>query len=218
MNRVKNIQRLINLSCVNKRSGDPNIKLSSLFYSISEDDAVDRNSDIIQAVITEPKYVLCFLIVPYRGQYGSYCKEELVAFTDKEGNALSKITLSKWEVLNLQLTSSDYLKSLTISRGSDVQVVLDFQNLPRLTVVSDFWKLVKEIDASCETAREAHAYLDYYLDKKKLNDAERSILDFQEQLSKQANVLEQYQSLILQFQKIVDSCNINIQNSNYPLK
>ncbi|TCD16978.1 hypothetical protein EZ456_23815 [Pedobacter psychrodurus] len=205
MQRAKNIQRLINLTCVNRRSGNPHLILSPVYYSIWDDNKVERNTDIIQAVVCSPPYIICFIKVPYNNHYGNvYHIEELVAFTDKEGNLLDFLALNNWKITSFGIDSEGYINGVSLLSNDDVNFILKPSNSKSRLKFQHHWQMLIEIDKNCNTPIEAKLYQDFFITKNKLDKAELSITDFKEQLDRKDDIISQYEELLEKFQEIVE--------------
>jgi len=204
MQRAKNIQRLMNLSCVTRRIASPHIELPQIYFSINEDNSIKRHTDIIRATIGNPLYILCFISVPYPKYGGGFrSKNEMVAMTDRKGNTLENIALNNWKVLDISFDYDGLVDSIDIVSEFGTCILKPTVDKMRMNIEYN-WKMLIEIDSECDTPKEAQLYRDYFTTKSHLNQADFSIDKYKKEINKKDNIISQYQDLLEKFQEIVD--------------
>lgn len=204
MNRIQNIQTLLDTSCAVRRSSSPSVELVSLYYSINVDGSIVRNTDIVQATLKNPLYILCYIGSPNPNAIGSVSYiYDLVAITNNNGQLIENIPLKNWRIEKLHLRDH-YVANFTLVPIANSSLSWRWSASKYGLPISDLWALINGIDESCLTTKEVDLYLDYFRAKKDLTEANLSLEDYKLQVANQNNIIDQYKELLSKFQEIID--------------
>lgn len=210
MHRLEQIQKLFDTTCANRLSGKPEIKLSPVYYSIYNEDRVERNEDIVRSVTGNPDFIICFVKAPHDWPSGGqYYLEELFCIIDNEGNNIEGITLNEWKLRNLTTNRFDKVETAEFCLVNDPKenLILNLSNLDynKMINIPELWKFFKEIDQECKNIREVEIYKKYFLAKKESNNDKLLLTEYQNQVYSKNSVLNQYKELLQKFEEIVNN-------------
>lgn len=209
MHRLGVLQNLFDATCAHRRSGQPKIHLTPVYYSIFLDFTVQKNNDINLALCGNPEYIICFVLVPQDGVNGYHKIEELFGFINQKGSSDDKISLSKWNLQKILMHSNGIVQSFELRKNDDPKECFKYTIIGSDTIhkrlnIEHLWRVFNEIDSNCETSREALIYLDYFFATQNLNNSKLTLRDYEINLSVKENLITQYKDLLTRFQEIVD--------------
>lgn len=204
MHRIEQIQKLYGATCVNRRSGNPGVKLTPSYYSIYSDNRIEINEDIVRSVTGNPEYIFCFV----HASEPWYANNELFCVIDKESNILDGIKLEKWKLKNIIANSASKIIEVTLVLldNPHEDIVLKFNDISHDAKLNfpQLWLLFKEINENCKNSHELEIYKKYFVAKTELKATKLSLSEFQHKNYLNYNLINEYKDLLNKIEKMVD--------------
>jgi len=205
--RLDVIQKLIENSCAIKRAGIPDIKLTPEFYSFDFKDGVKFHSNASMASVNEPDYILCFLKRSY--DWETRLSHELISIVDVRGYTDDKIEVKNIILSEITLYETNHIKDFKIAFEDQADQQFHFNQVTDNTFTKkltfhDLWLYCKELNENCGTAKEGIIYLNYFLSYRDSQEKTVSLKEYEQDLLKKKEIIDQYEYLLEKFQEIVE--------------
>jgi tRNA A37 threonylcarbamoyladenosine biosynthesis protein TsaE len=211
MHRIEIIQSLYEATCLNRRTGNPNLILSPIYYSIYSNGKIRSTEDIVQSVNGNPVYVCCFIKMPRQHFNGfPYTNLEHFAYVTEDGKSSNELVFNKWELTEVTFNNNnEVVNSITMNLLNTYPKELcchfgnyNLNNEKQITF-ADLWQFINEIDESCKTVAEANFYFKYFLESKRSDALELNLKEYQEAHSKETDMNFKYRDLLKTINNLV---------------
>ncbi|AMQ01862.1 hypothetical protein AY601_5049 [Pedobacter cryoconitis] len=209
MHRLPILQSLFDAAYADKRSANPTITVSPVYFTILPNNTVRESKNNVMSITGNPDYHVCCIKYPYPSYGKTFYTTELFCFLNRAGDIIEGIGLKNWLLIDINFRDENIVSTATFQHIEKSllykysYVELQFKSRYALTL-AELWEMLTEMDSACSTVKEMEIYTFYFLQKKEKQALEFTVDTFKIRLAKEENLIHQHQDLLAKIKSLAN--------------
>jgi len=205
MTRIECLQSKYELAKSNFIANRENISVTPYYWSIYQNGQVTESEMPSQAVTDNPIYVLSAYVHQYMN-YGRRKDAYIIDYQNVDDESYSSfIPLANWRLREIKIFGCELISGAAFEMIVDYRQVFTFyfDSATKFRSMQMLWDFARELDANCETVKEAQVFYNYYLKKLELEEANFTLKQYKTELDAEKDLNIIYEALLQKIEDLV---------------